>query len=99
MARSWLVTGIGLDVNLARVIGVALICAIAVGFFLAGLATVGILVPSSWWPVLVVGSAAASAVMLALFFNPQLVLAFGVDVVLVWIIVAKVWSPTTAPST
>ena len=65
-ARSWLVTGAGLDVNLVHVIGVALICAVTVGFLLAGLATVGILFPAGWWPVLVVASAAASAVLLAL---------------------------------
>ncbi len=45
MARSWLVTGAGLDVNLVRALGLALICAVTVGFLLAGLATVGILVP------------------------------------------------------
>lgn len=52
-----------------HVIGVALICAVTIGFLLAGLATVGILVPIGWWSDLVVASSVASAVLLALFFN------------------------------
>lgn len=97
-ARSWLVTGAGLDVNLVHVIGVALICAVTVGFLLAGLATVGILFPAGWWPVLVVASAAASAVLLALYFNPQLALGVAIDVVLAWVVLATVWAPTAAAS-
>jgi len=99
MARSSLVTGTGLDVNLVHAIGVALICAVTVGFLLAGLATVGILVPAGWWPVLVGASAAASAVLLALFFSPSLVLGLATDIVLLWIVLATVWAPTTTAST
>lgn len=98
MARSWLVTGAGLDLNVVRVIGVALIGVVAIGFVLAGLATVGIVVPSGWWQVLVVASAAASIVLLALFFDPQLVLGLAIDVVLLWVVLASVWAPTAAVS-
>jgi hypothetical protein len=98
MARSWLVTGPGLDVNLVRVMGVALIGIVVVGFVLAGLATVGIIVPSGWWRVLVIGSAAASIVLLALFFNPQLILGLAIDALLLWVVLDAVWTPTAAAS-
>lgn len=96
MTQSWLVTGAGLDMGPVRVIGAALIGIVAIGFLLAGLATVGIVIPSGWWRVLVVGSAAASIVLLALFFSPQLVLGLGIDAVLLLIAVAAVWAPTAA---
>jgi hypothetical protein len=54
--------------------------------------------PSSAWPALVVISATASAVMLALFFNPQLVLGLAIDAVLLWVALATVWSPSAAAS-
>ena len=99
MSRSWLVTGAGLDINLVHVVGLALICAVSVGFLLAGLATVGILVPAGWWPVLVGASAAASAMLLALFFSLSLVLGLATDAVLLWIVLATVWAPTAVAST
>ena len=75
-----------------RFIVVALICAVTIGFLLAGLATVGILVPAGWWPVLVVASAAASAVLLSLFFSPSLVLGMAIDIDLLRIVLATVGS-------
>jgi hypothetical protein len=98
MAKSWLVTAAGLDVNVVRVVGVAFIGVVVVGFVLAALATVGVVMPSSAWPALVVISATASAVMLALFFNPQLVLGLAIDAVLLWVALATVWSPSAAAS-
>ena len=98
LTQSWLVTSVGLDVNLVRVIGIALIGVVVVGLLLAALGTVGILVPSGWWPALVVGSAAASAVLLVLFLNPQLVLGLAIDAVLLWVVLDSVWSPTAAAS-
>ena len=96
MAKSWLVTAAGLDVNVVRVVGVAFIGVVVVGFVLAALATVGVVMPSSAWPALVVISATASAVMLALFFNPQLVLGLGIDAVLLAVVLASAWTPATA---
>lgn len=93
MAKSWLVTNAGLDTSLVRLVGVALIAVVAIGFLLAALSTGGILVPSGWWPALVVGSAAVSAAMLALFFSPQLILGLGIDAVLLWVVLAGVWAP------
>jgi hypothetical protein len=98
MAKSWLVTAAGLDVNLVRMIGVAFIGVVVVGFMLAALATVGVVVPSGAWPALVSFSAVASAVMLVLFFTPQLLLGLAIDAVLVWVALAAVWTPSAAAS-
>jgi hypothetical protein len=98
MAKSWLVTGPGLDVNLVRAVGLALIAAIVVTFALAGMATAGIVVPSGSWRTLVAISAVASIALLVLFFNPQLVLGLGIDAVLLAVVLASAWTPATAVS-
>jgi len=93
MAKSWAVTGAGLDVSMVRAVGLGLTAVIAVGFALAALSTVGLIVPSGWWPAAVGVSAVASAVFLLLFFNPQLVLGLGIDAVLLWVVVTRAWAP------
>jgi hypothetical protein len=96
MARSWLITGMRMDPGLVRSIGVFLVVAVVIGFALAGLATVGVLIPAGWWPVLVFGSAVVSTLVLLLFFNPGLILGLAIDAVLLWVALAAVWAPTSA---
>jgi hypothetical protein len=93
MARSWAVNGAGLDLNVVRAVGLALIAVVVGGFSLAALSTVGIVVPSGWWQPTVAVSAVASAVLLVLFFEPLLVLGLGIDTVLLWVVAARVWMP------
>lgn len=93
MSRSWAITGAGLDLNLVRAIGLALIAVVVGGFALAALSTVGVLVPSGWWQPAVAVSAVASAVVLVLFFEPQLVLGLGIDAVLVAVVATRSWVP------
>jgi hypothetical protein len=93
MARSWLVSGAHLDPGAVRALGTALVCAVVGAFILASLATVDIVVPAAWWPALVAVSAAASAVLLGLFFGPQLILGVAIDAVLVWVVVTSAWAP------
>jgi hypothetical protein len=93
MARSWAITGSGLDPNMARSVAVALITVVVVGFALAALTTVGIIVPPGWWQPTVTVSAITSATLLVLFFEPQLVLGLGIDVALLWVVVARAWTP------
>ena len=93
MARSWAINGAGLDLNVVRAVGLALIAVVVGGFALAALATVGILVPSAWWQPTVAVAAVASAVLLVVFFKPQLVLGLGIDAVLLWVVAAEVWMP------
>jgi hypothetical protein len=96
MSKSWLVTGPGLDVNLVRAIGIAVMAVVVVAFVLAGFSTVGILVPSSAWRMLVAGGAVLSIVLIALFFNPQLLLGIGIDAVLLAVVLTAVWAPATS---
>jgi hypothetical protein len=93
MAKSWAITGAGLDINVVRGLGVALIVIVAGGFALAALSTVGLVVPADWWQAAVGASAVTSMVLLVLFFNPQLVLGMGIDAVLLWTVASRAWAP------
>ncbi len=98
MGRSWLVGGGAVDVGLARIIGTVLAVVVALGYMLAGLSTAGLLVPTDLWPGLVVGSTAASVLLLALFYGPGLLLGFGIDVVLLWLVLGSIWTPASNPT-
>jgi hypothetical protein len=93
MARSWAITAAGLDLNVVRAVGVALMAIVVGGFALAGLSTVGVLVPPGWWQATVAVSAVTSAVLLVLFFEPQLVLGLGIDAVLLAVVATGAWVP------
>jgi hypothetical protein len=93
MAKSWLVTTVGLDTGVVRQIGVALIALVVLGYGLAGLATVGLLVPTGWWQPLVIGSTAASLLLLAAFLSPGLILGVAINAVLLWLVLASIWAP------
>jgi hypothetical protein len=93
MARSWAIAGPGLDLNMVRAVGLALIAIVVIGLALAALSTVGIVVPSGWWQPAVAVSAVASAIALILFFEPQLVLGLGIDAVLLWVVATRAWVP------
>lgn len=91
--RSWAVVRLGLDAGVVRAAALVLIAVTIGAFALAGLATAGILVPSAGWAPLVVVGSIASLGLLAIAFNPQLVLGIGLDVVLLWVVVAGTWRP------
>ena len=93
MARSWSVTGAGLDLGVVRAVGLALVAVVVGAFGLAALSTVGIVVPSSLWPATVAAAAVASAVLLVLFLEPQLVLGLGIDAVLLGVVATRAWAP------
>jgi hypothetical protein len=96
MGRSWLIGG-GLDPGMVRALGVALIAVVLVGSLLAALATMGWLVPAGWWGFLVVGSAAASIVLLGMFYAPMLILGFVIDIALIVFVFASAWRPSGSP--
>ncbi len=92
LSRSWLARRAGSDRS--RRIAIALIGIVAGTSVLAALALIGIVLPTSLWPALVVTAAAASLVLLAVAFDPQLLLGMGIDVALLLLVVAG-WSPTS----
>jgi hypothetical protein len=96
MARSWLVTGLGLDVGTVRMLGGALIAVTVTAFVLAALSTAGIAIPATWWAPMVVLGAVTSAAQLALFFHPFLVIGFAIDAALLWAAFVAQWTPLEA---
>ena len=93
MGRSWLISGVGLDAGLVRNLGLVVMIAVFAGFLLSALSTVGILVPAGWWSGLLIGSAAGSTLLLAMFASPTFLLGFAINVALVWLVTASIWSP------
>jgi hypothetical protein len=93
LARSGAMAGAGLDADAVRIAGLALITVVVGGFSLAALSTVGIILTSGWWQATVTVSAITSAIVLVLFFEPQLVLGLGIDVALLWVVAARTWTP------
>lgn len=93
MERSWLITRLGLEAGLVRVLGIILMAMAFAASTLAALATVGILVPAGWWASLVIVSAVSSMTMLTVFFAPALLLGYAIDIALLWLVLGSVWSP------
>ena len=93
LTRSWLVTGLQLDPAFVRPAGIGLAVASAVLLLLAGMSTVGWLVPAEWWSGLAVAGAAASLVTLLLFFHPWLVLGVVIDLAVLWLVIGAGWTP------
>jgi hypothetical protein len=95
-SRSWLVTNHVLEAGLVKGVVILLVAAVMVGYSLTALATVGLIVPASWWSGLLVASTLASLVLMVIGLSPTLALGIAIDVVLLWVAVAAVWSPTGA---
>jgi hypothetical protein len=94
-AQSWL-SGAGLGTDPVRIVGTVLVIAVAAAFVVSGLATAGVVVPTSWWRSAVAVAAVLSAVMLAVYFDPQLVLGLAIDGALLWLVVTAAWTPAMA---
>jgi hypothetical protein len=92
MGRSWLISA-GIDGGMIRTLGITVMAVTLSGFVLAALATVGWLVPAGWWAGLVMASAAASTLMLVIFFSPALLLGFVINAALWVLVLASVWQP------
>lgn len=92
-ARSWLVTRRGLDLQLVSRIGLVLMVLTFGLSLLAALATAGILIPSDWWAGLMIAAAAASSLLLLLCYSPALILGFGINALMVVLVVSGSWSP------
>lgn len=95
MAKSWAVSGLGLDPGIVRLVGAALVTTTIVLLGAAAFATLGWIVPVAWWPSLVVGGAVASALTLALFFHPWILLGFAIDAALLWTVLVMGWQPVS----
>jgi hypothetical protein len=92
VSQSWLAAN-ELSLPAVRILAAALVCLVVVGFLLAGLATVGVMVAPRRWPTLIAASAIASIVLLALFPSRQLALGLVIDAGLCWTVVVPAWAP------
>lgn len=91
--RSWLIRRQGMDEGLVRQIGLAVMAVAFSLSLLAALSTVGLIIPTEWWAGLMIATAAASTVTLALFYSPALILGFGINALMVALVVSGSWSP------
>jgi hypothetical protein len=96
LSRSWLVSA-GHHEMLVRVVALVLIALVVPGFTLAGLSTLGLVVPADCCQPLILVSAIASVGLLVIGFSPALALGFAIDAVFIWLVVAMSWTPHSSP--
>lgn len=96
LARSWLVTGLQMDPQIVRALGIALVAGTTTLLVAAGLATVGWVIPSAWWPGLVASGAGLSILTLGVFFHPWLILGVAIDAALLGAVLVAGWQPLGA---
>jgi hypothetical protein len=94
--RSWLISSRVVDVSFLRLVVVAMVAVVVVGYGLAAMSTLGLVIPQSLWPALVVASTVASAALMLIGLSPALALGIAIDVVLLWVVIASVWMPGRA---
>jgi hypothetical protein len=87
LGRSWALSNLGIDPEVGRLVGVALVALTFAGFALAALTSVGI-VPAAIGPAAIVVGAVASIGVLSLFFHRWLVVGLAIDLALLWGVVA-----------
>ena len=93
-ARSWVVADGLLSVGALKTLVIVLVVAVVIGYTLMALATVGLTVPANLWAGLLVLSTLGSLALMVLGFGPALALGIAIDIVLLWVAIAAVWSPT-----
>jgi hypothetical protein len=93
LGSSWLLGRIGLEGRQLRSAGLVLVVLIVIGYSMAGLATLGLVVPADWWAALVLAATAVSALLMLLWFRPGLVLGLAIDAVLAWLVLSGAWRP------
>ena len=89
--RSWVLGPLGVRPEMAQGLGVVLLLAVVAGYIVGALAVVGV-IPGSWFVPALVVATVASAVLLALFFHPWLVLGLVIDGLLL-VALARGWTP------
>jgi len=95
LARSWVLTPLGVKPGTTRLLAMALVAATIGSFALAALTTVGLTSADLWGPATAV-AAVASVALLVLFFHPWLVLGVLIDLGLLWAVFSG-WSPQGDP--
>jgi hypothetical protein len=92
LGRSWILGPLGVDSEVGRLLGTALVAVTIAGFALAALAALGVAPAGIWLPAIVIGGVASIGV-LAVFFHPWLVLGVAIDAALLWAVLVANWAP------
>jgi hypothetical protein len=94
LSRSWLSSDFGLNAGAVRAVGLVLVVVTIFGFALAALASVPLVVPAAAWAGLVIVASVTSALLMTIFFSPELLVGLGIDAVLMYVAVLRIWLPT-----
>jgi hypothetical protein len=89
--RSWLLTRLGLEARVLRVIGVALVLLVVVGYATAVGAILGFVGGAAFGVGVTLGSS-ASLVLLGLFFHPWLIVGVVLDLALLLAVIGAGWT-------
>lgn len=81
------------NVPAMRALGLGLVSLTVVGYALAGLASIPLLVPVDLWAALVVASSLLGGLLVILFFNRMLIIGLVVDVLLLAAVLFTGWRP------
>jgi hypothetical protein len=92
LGRSWALSPFGLAPDTLRILGIALVAVLIGAYALAALATFG-LGPAGLWVPAVAAGTIASLALLGLFYLPWLTIGVGIDIVLLWLVLASSWAP------
>jgi hypothetical protein len=96
LSRSWLVSASHHEVAV-RLVALVLSVLVVPGFTLAGLSTLGLVVPADCCQPLILVSAIASVGLLVIGFSPALALGFAIDAVFIWLVLVMGWTPHSSP--
>jgi hypothetical protein len=94
LEHSWLLSSVGLG-GIARQVGLFLGVVTTIGFVLAGLGLLGVPWLSDAWQTLMIVGAAASILLLTLFWNRMLIMGLVIDAGLMILVL---WDQSTLPS-
>ncbi|MFL5679896.1 MAG: hypothetical protein ACJ77B_04785 [Chloroflexota bacterium] len=97
LGRSWVLSPLGADPSVCRLLGIALLACTVAAFALAALATIGV-APTAVWAPAVIAGAVASVALLGVFFHPWLALGVVIDVALLWAALVNRWAPDALAS-
>jgi hypothetical protein len=93
LTKSWLLTPLGLNTEIIKIIGIVLVIGVTLGFVLSGLGWLGIEGLKSIWVPTTIASCALSVILLVVFWHNWLIMAPIIDIVLLTLIYMKDWRP------
>lgn len=92
VGHSWALSPLGLAPDTLRILAIALI-AVMIGAYALAAVTAFRLGPGGLWVPAVAAGTLASLTLLGLFYRPWLTIGVGIDLVLLWLVLASNWAP------